>query len=434
MSCPICAESFTESTRRQIECNLCKFKYCTQCIKKYILSIYHDPRCMNCHQPWEQTFMNTILSKNFINTEYKKHRENILFEREERFIPETIQLMDLNREQKLECQQLLTLALHEKEELLNRLSEMNHRILQYRHQIYVLDNNPTMTVSGIKLKTNEKKRWVKKCMTDHCLGYYNQQGLCSLCQVSICVQCYEEKNGEEHVCDESNVAAIECIKQETRPCPQCNVSIYRTEGCDQMWCTQCHTAFHWKSGFILNQEIHNPHYYEYLQTNPIQVRQLSLSEEEQELSQPSASQIHQLRIDESCKRRLSNIHRMMNHMIHEEMPKYRLNEEDESLFRRNLNQRILYIQHRISISKFKQSLLLKENQQERKKAIYLLFQMVVQTLSSLFQELMRTKEPESFFQKYNQLLTYTNQQLVSLCKRFKIHSFYLNDNFNIIRL
>ena len=35
------------------------------------------------------------------------------------------------------------------------------------------------------------------------------------------------------------------------------------KNCDQMWCTQCHVAFSWKTGMRVNGVIHNPHFYQW---------------------------------------------------------------------------------------------------------------------------------------------------------------------------
>ncbi len=37
-----------------------------------------------------------------------------------------------------------------------------------------------------------------------------------------------------------------------------------SRNCDQMYCTECNTAFSWTSGQVVNGVIHNPHYYEFL--------------------------------------------------------------------------------------------------------------------------------------------------------------------------
>ena len=71
----------------------------------------------------------------------------------------------------------------------------------------------------------------------------------------------EEGNFLEHVCNEDDVKSAEMIKKETRNCPKCAVPIFKTEGCDQMWCTECHTAFSWRTGLVVTGVVHNPHFY-----------------------------------------------------------------------------------------------------------------------------------------------------------------------------
>ena len=50
---------------------------------------------------------------------------------------------------------------------------------------------------------------------------------------------------------------------DSKPCPKCSTVIYKIDGCDQMWCVKCHTAFSWRTGRI-ETRIHNPHYFEWM--------------------------------------------------------------------------------------------------------------------------------------------------------------------------
>jgi len=70
-----------------------------------------------------------------------------------------------------------------------------------------------------------------------------------------------------HVCNPDSIATVKLLKRTTQNCPKCATPITRSEGCDQMWCTQCQTAFSWKTGEIVTGRVHNPHFYEWQREN-----------------------------------------------------------------------------------------------------------------------------------------------------------------------
>jgi hypothetical protein len=83
---------------------------------------------------------------------------------------------------------------------------------------------------------------------------------------SICFKCETgvDMPYHGHICKPEDIETAKMIEEDSKPCPKCSVYIYHYEGCDQMWCTQCKTAFSWKSGRIEKGRIHNPHFFEYL--------------------------------------------------------------------------------------------------------------------------------------------------------------------------
>lgn len=116
-----------------------------------------------------------------------------------------------------------------------------------------------------KLAKNQKDvkgHAIMNCPLDGCVGKLKQDGHCGLCGCLFCRECmcqYEEG----HVCRPEDKETVSELRKSTRPCPKCHILISKAEGCDQMWCVQCHTTFSWKTGMITRGVVHNPHFYDY---------------------------------------------------------------------------------------------------------------------------------------------------------------------------
>lgn len=244
---------------RLISCNYCKFEACDSCQEKFLLS-QTNPKCMSCKKDWSNEFIYLNFSKNFINKKYKKHKENILFELEKALLPHTqLELVRKNNLRELKNR------IHEQKAILRDL-EYQYDHLRYR------------TINGYNDKEEEKTKNedIKQCPDETCRGYLSKNEEkkdvldCGLCNKRVCKHCFETLNKDEHKiehkCDEQLLETIKLIKRECRGCPKCNTLIYKISGCDMMFCTQCKTAFSWKTGEIASGPIHNPHYFEYLAT------------------------------------------------------------------------------------------------------------------------------------------------------------------------
>lgn len=102
-----------------------------------------------------------------------------------------------------------------------------------------------------------------KCPVGVCTGLVTKETMqCTLCATAVCPDCLAPK-ADAHTCAPDALLSAQEIKKTTRPCPKCAASIFRVQGCDQMWCTACKTPFSWETGKVVTGPIHNPHFFEW---------------------------------------------------------------------------------------------------------------------------------------------------------------------------
>lgn len=247
MSCNVCLENYNKTTHNKIVCDFCEYHTCKTCCQKYILKSYQQPHCMNCKREWVRKILVNKFSQKFIDNDLKKHQQQILFDTERSLLPTTQAVVEqLNTQKKI---------IQEIEIVEKQIRELKLHSKQLRSKLNSKEKNQT--------------QFVQKCRNGECRGFLSTQWKCGTCNFWTCPDCHEIKGTSKdcvHTCKTENVETVKLLKQDTKPCPKCGVQIFKTEGCQQMFCTQCHTAFHWKTG-KLETVVHNPHYFEWLRQN-----------------------------------------------------------------------------------------------------------------------------------------------------------------------
>lgn len=259
MSCSICCDTFNHSTRAPVKCpnNECDLEVCKNCTRTYILSSPLDAHCMNCKIGFDQKFLVTNLNESFVKKDYRDHRSQVLFEEQQARIPNIQPLV----QDQIEIERIENLNKSD----LAQIKALNERVKLMRQQVYSRQYTIYLIKQGQKPGVKEKREFIMPCPDEECRGFLSSGYKCGLCNKKACPHCITIiSEDEEHVCDPDLVATAALIKKDTKPCPTCGERIMKIDGCDQMWCTKCHTTFSWNKGVIEKGNIHNPHYYQWL--------------------------------------------------------------------------------------------------------------------------------------------------------------------------
>lgn len=265
-TCMICLSPFNKVEHTKISCPFCHKDACRRCIQTFICTTTNDPHCMHCSRAFEKEFVDDNLTATFRMGDYRKHRENILLDREVALLPATqYRAQQIREADRMEKELFPPLEVQLKD-LYRQVSALNHKIYEISTQKSQIHTQIHQMRTGTIKQDKREITFVRKCPDPECRGFLSTAWKCGLCSKWACAECHEIKGttkDAEHTCKPENVATAKLLAKDSRPCPGCGTIITKIEGCDQMWCPQCHVAFSWKTGQKETGVIHNPHFYEW---------------------------------------------------------------------------------------------------------------------------------------------------------------------------
>lgn len=420
-TCGICDEKFNKTAHSHVCCPYCSFDACRKCCETYIVE-KTVATCMNnsCNKEWTRKFMVSAFTGAFISHQWKQVREKVLLDKEKALLPAT---------------QIIVEQEIEKENILKKIYQLDREIadLSRRRRNLQLELHADVVVT-------ERKQFTRKCPVEECRGFLNTQWKCGLCNKKTCPDCHVVKDDHtDHVCNEDDLATAKLLDADTKCCPKCSTGIYKIEGCDQMWCTLCHTAFSWKTGTIETM-IHNPHFYEWQRRNNGGVAPRNIGDVPcgMALNQYTADNIARevirvkgncIKTDKELGNSLKRIEKLVEatlHLTHIQMPAYRLNHVED-----NVKLRVAYLRNNLSEKDFQVKLQRANKMHEKKRETGDILRLFVQTSTDILARLhpaiqiAPAKNPkavqdilDAYFQEVLHIQEYVNECFKDIAQTF----------------
>ena len=268
-TCQICADDYVSKSIKT--CSYCSEQACNNCIKTYTMNLQNTQKnCMFCNKKFNRIDLIKLFGSTFIDsTDYKNHIKDLLFKEERNHIPKSLPIIEKQNDIKKYNQLIKNLKQEINNDIDNQVYDKyslefcikSGKIHAYNLYLYNIKNN----------KKKEKIIYKYPCANNKCNGFVNNIWNCQLCDLTTCKNCFTIAE-ENHECKQDDIDTANIIKNNSKPCPNCNISIIKTDGCDQMWCVSCHTTFDWKTLQIKKSGIiHNPEYFRYLRENGIAI-------------------------------------------------------------------------------------------------------------------------------------------------------------------
>ena len=226
--CSVCCETLNNGGRCVVKCPYCEYTCCGICFRTYLMgSSKAGADCMSCHRELALDFVSGVTPKNFHNDKYRRKRADDLLSLEKSLLPDTQHLVEA-RHRRIEAEK-------EVRDLEDEMRYLKERMREIRTEIY--ETRWRANGGGVeetKEGDGEKKKFIMGCPGEDCRGFLSQAWKCGTCNVYVCSKCRVIKNGrddEDHVCKKEDIETCKLLANDTKPCPNCTVPIFKISGC-----------------------------------------------------------------------------------------------------------------------------------------------------------------------------------------------------------
>ena len=414
MDCNVCFDKISNTS--SVTCPFCDFICCKTCIQRYSLESTEDLNCMNCHRYFDKSTQRKLFTKVFIDKTYKKRREELLFQREHALLPSTQPAITLERTKRVMSKEIENLR-NEHQKRLREIARINKRISDLTFAIYNINLENMLDIDDVRSAAT----FVMKCSQENCKGFISRAYKCGTCCEYTCPECREPKKGrfdEAHVCDEDKKKTVALISRECKACVSCGTLIFKTEGCPQMFCTQCNILFDWNTGKkISHSSGHNPHFIQWLRDNGRNTRDVG------DVMCGGLPDIRviiekmRIRPGSDAAIQISLIVRILLHIHHYERPRYPIiwNNDNDSEFLR-----VKWSLGDYTDDEFK---VIRQRMEKRnclKKEIGLVYEMLINSATDILQRFVHSPNPDNklVFDELENIRTIVNENMHNIAKDF----------------
>jgi len=404
--------------------------------------------------------MSRQFPKVFMKGKWREHVANQLYELEKAQLPRSQITVELVTQRNAELERLTRLS--------SEIRELHRKYSETQLSYGQLSQRVRRRLAGMDgddedgtTENAERRKFTRNCPAADCRGFLSQQWKCGLCNIWACPECHEViglARDVPHECNPENVESAKEVMKSTKPCPKCATPIYRIDGCPQMWCTMCNTAFNWNTGKVYNQNanIHNPHYFEYLRSrNPTGVNTVPNRMQpcgglrgwreftHQFLSSNLFIAVRGTRYRPKSVKPINiayhyvnSIIQSINHIEDIDLPRF------DTRHVTNEPIRCDYLNQKIDETEFKKRLATNIRRKQKNDAYYQLLQMFVDSSKDITQRhaasyLQRNLEDsdyakitEEYTNEMGALIQYCNTQSVDISETFDMENYYeITDNF-----